>query len=249
VPTGIRYDEDALLAMKEPVLLRVTEPVKDIRDWAEQHIYAPLGYAPALDNDGRISPVNDEPDYYDATIIDNEITEPVPDWAAGERVYNDLTYQYPRYFVPSAGTVEAVDGILVRDVIVRYVDEQSIERHGEQVVDYDGIAFGAIGDGGAAATGTERGAALAQGRYERVFLRYRGGAELIRVPVMREVSAHLRAGSWVACDLSWMPNTDIGRRGLLWGGQVIGVHDLDCAWRELLIERADMPDDYGYPGS
>jgi hypothetical protein len=41
----------------------------------------------------------------------------------------------------------------------------------------------------------------------------------------------------VRIDLSWFPDHDTGRRGMLCGGQVLAIHDVDCAWRILLIER------------
>jgi hypothetical protein len=40
----------------------------------------------------------------------------------------------------------------------------------------------------------------------------------------------------VVVDLSWFPDYSTGKRGLLAMGQVIALGDLDCAWRQAVIE-------------
>jgi hypothetical protein len=107
-------------------------------------------------------------------------------------------------------------------------------------VTYDGSAFAAIGDEFGEPVLTVRdelGWTHADNRRTYILYRYSDGARSIEVPVMRDECATLRAGDWVTLDLSWFPNTETGRRVLSGvGGQVLAIHDVDCAWRILWIE-------------
>lgn len=247
VATGIRYAESDLLEMNDPVLLRITKAVTDVRSWAEKFAFAPTGWCPALDNDGRISPVSQVPpdDFSGLTDINNAITEPVPEWDAGERVVNVLRITYPRWYRLNVEDATAVDRLKEREVTHEYRSESSITNHGEQVVELDASAFSAIGDTNGKPIKSltdEKGYLLAQDRRLYVFDRYQNGAASWTVPVMREMVATLRAGSWVTTDLSWMPDYLTQRRGLVTGGQVLAIYDVDCAWRILLIEEV-LPQD------
>jgi len=240
-PTGIRYDEAALLAMTDPVRIRLTEPIEDARDWLEKYIYAPTGWIPALDADGRISPVSQVPPTspLGLVVINNPITEPSPDWNAGERVVNVLRFVYPRDYRPTSGTAEN-DGLLSREIVVEWTDEPSITRCGRQVLELKGDAFRAVGTSTAdplgGLTNEELGWQLSQLRQLHVQRRYSLGSPAITVPVMRHATSTLRAGSWVVVDLSWLPDYVTRRRGLLALGQVVSLGDLDCAWRQAMIE-------------
>jgi hypothetical protein len=242
VDTGIRYDMGALLEMDEPVLMRITRPVTDIRAWAEKHIYGPTGWVAALDNDGQISPKFQGwplPDDDAEATITNAISEPSSDWNAGELVVNRLVYEYPRFIAHAAS--KSADGIVARAIEIEYIDAASIVRHDEQLVEYDGSAFGAIGDvAGFPVVEEEAGARLAAERDTYILQRFRDGAPAFYVPVMRSATANLRAGDWVDVDISWIPNLDTARRGLVARGQLFAIRDLDCAWRGLLIVFGDL---------
>jgi hypothetical protein len=244
------------------ILLRQTEVVDDLRAWAEEHVYSPTGWFPALNNDGEISPRNQvPPETFEGLIqITNAVTEPMPDWDAGERIVNVLEYIYPRYYVAGIDEVskrvadhrhavrrdarpaDSVDPLLRRDITQEYRDEASITRHALQKVSYDGDCFSAIGDtyGNPIVGGTadEQGSQLAGLRRLYVFDRYRNGAPTIQVPVTRAHVALLRAGDWTVVDLTWFPDYVTERRGLLTGTQVLAIYDVDCAWRILLLEEA-----------
>jgi hypothetical protein len=243
VSTGIRYYEADLLEMQDPVLLRLTESVEDARAWAEEYIYAPTGWVPAMDNDGRISPRSQVPPatFDDLTSIDNAITEPVPNWNAGETIVNVLRFTYPRYYRLDPADADSIDRLTSREVEHEYRDPQSIVDHDIQLAEYNGSAFAAVGDetGQPVLTAQDEiGWGHAQARKLYIFDRYKNGAQLIEVPVMRSATATLRAGDWVVADLSWFPDYLTRRRGLVTGGQILAVRDLDCAWRVLLIEEA-----------
>lgn len=242
IPTGIRYNEADLLKMTDPVRLRITESVDDGRAWAESHIYAPDGWCPALDNDGQISPVDQVPpdDFSGELLISNPVTEPVPEWGAGERIVNDLFYTYPRLYPAAPEDVASIDRLAVRDITIEYRNDDSIKRFGLFKVEYDGSAYAAIGDEyGSAVRGVtrEQGWLQAQDRKLYIFDRYQWGTPIIEVPVMREHCALLRAGSWVRVNLTWFPNYQTQERHMICGAQVLAIYDVDCAWRVLLIEK------------
>jgi hypothetical protein len=247
VPTGIRYDAAALTAMTDLVLARITEPIDDLRDWAESQVYAPSGWIPALDNELKISPVSQVmPEDTDALPeITDSITEPVPDWTAGELIVNRLALTYRRYYPLASAT----DGVGVRDVTYEFQDPVSISLNGEQAAEYETDVFGSIGDnyGGAVIADIEEpGYQLAQDRKLYVFNRYQYGAQAVRVPVIRtlhlttpeitQISSLLRAGGWVRLTLSWLPDYGFQRRGTTMLAQIIAIADNDCAWRTLTIE-------------
>lgn len=232
----------SLAATETPtVLFRVTAPVEDFREWAEQYVYSPTGWIPALNNDGEISPKSQVPPESAAglTQLTDPITEPAPEWDAGERIVNNLRYTYPRWYRLDAGQSTAVDRLTERTVETIYRDEASITRHSLQGKDFPGEVFAAIGDTNGKpvlTTEDERGAVLAEYRRLYVFDRYRNGAVTIQVPVRRDYTATLRAGDFVIVDHSWFPDYVTRERGLLTMCQILAIRDVDCEWRVVLAE-------------
>ena len=252
IPTGILYDPLALAQMTDLVRIRLLEAVPDARDWLEKTIYAPTGWVPALDDLGRISPVSQVPpsDLLALKNINNANSEPSPDWNAGDRIVNVLTYTYQRDYRPSDPTqADGDDGLASRDVVMEFRDEPSITRNGEQTLDIDGSAFRAIGTSEALAVTTvdaELGYQLAYLRDQYVKWRYALGAPAFSLGLWRISLPTLRCGEWVSVDLSWLPDYITGRRGLVGLGQVVSIGDLDCCWRRGLIELVAVPAEEGY---
>jgi hypothetical protein len=249
IPTGIRYDAASLTVLDTPVRIRLTAPVADVRSWLEGAIYAPLGYAPALDTFARISPVSQVPPDTASglMVLHNGIVEPVSDWGSGDRIINVVRFIYQRDFKPGAGPTYGPYPLESRDVIIEYRDKESIQkRHNEHVLEINAAAFRAIGerDGEALPAGqeAETGWLLAEARGTLLLDRYSYGAPSMRFPVLRSATPGLRAGSWVVIDLSWLPDYLTSRRGLLALGQVIALNDLDCEWRQPLVELAGTLD-------
>lgn len=243
VPTGIQYDEDALLLMTDLVRFRLFEAISDARDWLELHIYAPTGWIPALDDLGRISPVSQvSPESVDGlTGITDAITEPSSNWNAGDRIINVIRFLYDRDYRPSnPANADTADGLAARPIVVEFEDTPSIARHGRKVLTIEADAFTAIGNPAAdPVSGTlfdEQGYQLAALRQLHVQNRYSLGAPSIQVAVMRLATLSLRAGSWVAVDLSWLPDYLTQKRGLVGMAQVVALGDLDCRWRQLTME-------------
>ena len=245
VPSGIRYDAAALALMTTPVSLRLFESITDARDWMEKFFYPVIGWAPALDSDGRVSPVSQiQPaDDTGLTVIDSAITEPRAAWGTGSRIINIVRFIYWRDYVPdpSLGVPKTGDGLAEKRVELEFRDEASIARHGEQLLEIDGRAFRATGTSQGQPIGdditAETGYQLAQLRNLHVKRRYASGAPSFPVAVMRSGTPAIRAGSFVVADIPWLPDPYVtGRRGLAGMAQVMSIADLDCAWRELSIE-------------
>lgn len=251
VASGIRYDAAALLAMTDPVRTRITEPITDARDYLEKYLYAPTGWIPALDRYGRISPVSQEApeDILGLPLLYDAITEPAPNWDAGERIVNLVRFILYRDFKPDdADQAQAVDGLSVvqsKDApgqLLEFLDPVSVQRHGPQVLEIDGRLFRAVGDplgnpvldGGATA---ETGYGLAFERRDHVLNRYSLGAPTMVVNVRRDLTPTLRAGSWVRVWLSWFPDYVTGERGLIALCQIVAIGDLDCVWRQVTMEQ------------
>ncbi|HEX6053455.1 MAG TPA: fibronectin type III domain-containing protein, partial [Gemmatimonadaceae bacterium] len=248
VPTGIRYDSTAVLAMTTPVRIRETEPAEDLRDFLEKHIYTPHGYAPALDSEGRVSPVSQIPPSSMAGLpeITATIAEPRPSWGAGARVINVLRFTYWRDYVPSGSEETTGDGLAAREIKLEYRNEDSITRHGEQVLEIDGRAFRAIGQPDSEPLDdditAETGHVVAELRDQHVRNRYLNGAPAFGMAVMRSGTPAVRAGSFVSVTLPWLPSLITGRRGLATVlAQVMALGELDCAWREVLLELVPPP--------
>jgi len=245
VPSDVLYDPAALAQMTDPVRAVITELVEDGRDWSERVVYSPTGWIPALDRDLRISPVSQVPPETTAGLTDvtNLVTNPLPDWNAGERIINVVGFTYDRYYVDALRAPDAIGHLRSREITHIYEDAASVRTHKEQRVTFDGVLFAALGDENGATRGlaSEYGFALAQLRKLYVLDRFKDGAQAIQVPVFRSVTALNRPGDWVVVDLSWFPDYLLRRRGMLTMMQVIAIRDLDCAWRLLLLEEAFPP--------
>jgi hypothetical protein len=261
ISTGIRYDAAVLATMTETVLLRVTEPVDDLRDWLEKYAYAPSGWAPALDRDGQISPIHQRFPTSTAGLltVDNSIAKAEPGWAHGTTIINLIQFKYHRVFLQPIDEngipVGYVDGLQLQEIERWYAAaggnlpiavtgpeflpsvSDSIALFGERQQTFEARAFHvdqAIGL--AFDPNTEQPAILAAERADTILPRYAFGTPVVAVAVRREPTATLRAGNWVGLDLSWMPEYRTGRRGLQRYAQIFELPDLNCAWRRLHME-------------
>lgn len=249
---SIAFDATAVAQLDSlDVLIRETEPADDARDYSESHIYGPSGWIPALDDEGRISPVSRErPTTVTGPAINDSRTEPSPDWNGGEVVVTSIEVSYNRYFVPAEvlGIKTESDGLAIKKISQQYVDADAILTEGDQPQSYDGSAFSAKGDvNGNALPGAETGNLLAQAARYEILARYREGAETMRVRCRRSTVPGIRVGMWCPASISWFPNTETGLRGLLMDAvQVLSVDNSECAWVYLLIEGSAIVAEPGY---
>ena len=248
VDPGIRYDATALDAMTQPVRLIMREIADDVRRWAEENVFKPLGFAPTLDQFGRIAPTSQRIDVDPATLITvgDAGIEPGPDWCAGDRVVNSVEFRYPRTWVVDGPDpdMELADfsGLVreSREVRVQERSDLSIARFGEERWETDGIACVALGNSDGTPLGLladEWGWELAAERRVHVFGRWKFGTPYADLTCLRSLTATLRVGDWMIVEPSWMPSYATGERGITDGyAQIIAIADLDCSWRRLTVE-------------
>ena len=241
----IRYDATALATMIEHVLLRQTEPVDDGRAFAEAQLYAPSGWIPALDDDGRISPVNrGRPDTIDSGLtITNAHVVPTTAWNTGTKIVSAVEFSWSRYFIPddASGFTVAGDGLAIRPIDLTYEDEESKLRYGDNVQTYDASAFSAVGDAlGLNLPGvTEQADLLSQFARFDVLDRFRAGVQAIAVQVRRSQLPLVRVGDWIPWNLSWFPDRATGLRGsVIDAAQIVSIRDDNCTWRTMTLEES-----------
>jgi hypothetical protein len=249
-PTRIRYNTTtmaALVAKLPYARVKITEPVDDIREWTETNIYKPTGYAPALDQFGKISPVNYT--LPDSTVTpfqldDTNIVEGGARWVhSSERVANKVTFKYKReYLLPAeAFNGEIASGIGERDV--EFTDiHTSVGLLGDHAVEYEPETIRAIGHPvtGAALNGQiidETGPKLAQARALDLFDRFGYGVQEMEIKAQRRDAAVAAAkvGDWAYVASSWMPNYATGKRGINRIAQIIAIKDVDPASRTFTL--------------
>lgn len=241
----IQFDADAFAQMQELVTLRQTEPIEDGRDWTESTLYSPSGWIPALDNDMRISPVSRaQPSFIDDGLqVNDNNCIPAANWNQGQRTVSEITYTYPRWYVPIDPFIEVTeyDGLAKRDITVTFQDPESELRYGKQAETYDASAFAAIGDedGLNIAGVSEQASLLAQAANFDVLERFRSGVQSIAVQVRREYIVSARVGAWLPWDLSWFPDRVSGLRGSTTGAaMIVSLRDDDCVLRTIVIEES-----------
>lgn len=241
----IRFDPDAFVPLTEAVLLRQTETVDDGRAFTEKSLYQSSGWIPALDNDGRISPISrGRPETIDPYLtITNGQVVPTAGWNTGTKTVSSIEYNYNRYFIPdpTIGFETAGDGLAIRSVDIEYDDAESKLRYGDNPETFDATAFSAIGtDEGLNLPGvTEQAELLAQFARFDVLDRFRAGVQAISVMARRIHLPTVRVGDWIPWDLSWLPSRTTGLRGSqVDAAQIVSIRDDNCVWRTLTLEES-----------
>lgn len=246
----IPYDEAALLAIDEPVLIRQTEPEPDLREYFEKLCKA-LGVAPALDSAGAVSPVRTRlPDEnVPLPILGDTNCEAAPGWEHPiTGAVTVVEFDYPRYtYSPPDQDPQADrssgDGVraVQQPVRVEPLDAALLDVMGEQVHEVDAFPFGALGgvDGQPASgdVSNESGFQIAYGMGHQLIDRLAFGGQSSFVRAMRSDAdvAALRVGDWVLDQRSWAPHYAQGERGRNHLAQVMAIQDLNPAWREIRL--------------
>lgn len=245
----IAYDESALLALATPVRGRLTEPIEDLRQWAEKHCYPIAHAAPTLNPDGEISPITYLLPDENETLVDLNDTNCRPSgggWSHGsEDAVNLVRVKYNRDFrlTPTREDKKAPLSDLVRsrEVSVEYRVQESIDLLGEQKIEVESMLLTSLGgaDGGPIFGDSvdETGALVARRLHFGLTDRFVLGGQYFRTQIDRSDSdvEGLKGGSWVTASMSWMPDYLSGERGLARLGQVVGRRNLNAAWAELVL--------------
>jgi hypothetical protein len=249
----IKYDAVQVATLTAPVLARLTKPIEDIRQWTEDHIYKPLGYAPALrytEDYGYIFPVRLDPIEADADLPEIDNATVIPDgseWSqeSGSAV-NLARFVYPRFYVPEDDWIEVgPDGIAVRTITRERLDAASAKLIGEAVWEVgdssDPSIFGAIGT----PQGTQRSdvpeetaAGLLRERWDVFRATRLYGAQRWTMPCHWSASKDFQVGDEVRVSVPWWPDYQTGRRGMDRVGIIVSIADPDYGTRVVTVEDA-----------
>lgn len=244
----VRYNEAACLALFEPVRLRLTESESDLRAWVEKNIYQPLGAAPALDDDGAVSPIRYELPVAGAALVeinDGNTRHEETTWShSGADAVNRVVLKYVREYRVQPeddplGERTAADGILERSISIETESGDSLALLGEETLEMAPVTFRALGTGaGVPLSGDvsdETGYQLGRLRGRQIIDRFRYGGQFVTVRCRASETSGVRVGDWVYLGLSWLPDYTTGRRGCNRYAQVLGARSLNPAWREFKL--------------
>lgn len=241
----IDYDEDAvnLMAVATPLArLRVTKSEPDLRDWVQKNIYKPLGYAPVLSSDGRITPTKYALPSVDADLVElNDSNCRDATWMHSYKdVANKVIFKYKRQEV--VDDPEQILGVDIEERDVEYVAvHASAALFGPKPIEYEPDTvrswLRASANGSVPNAMDELGTQLALLRKTEIFDRYVYGAQRVKVNAFRSDPdvASLNIGDWVLLGHSYLPDYGTGERGMSRIGQIVRIQDMDPLVRELEI--------------
>lgn len=250
---GLIDDEDAVLALDTPIRIRSKKVVDDARGWVEKNVYQPLGAAPALDLQGRISPIRYALPAADVEVpeINDAIVGPEASWShPSDNTVNVVRMKYFRdYRVPEEGDPYGLrsdgDGIASKEVEqeFRFGISPSERLLGEQAHEIETEAFRALGgtDGSPVSgdVADETAAQLAKERTRQATDRYLFGGQIFGLPCRRAgLPNGLREGAWVLVAASFLPEYSTKRRGANRLCQIVTLRPVDPALVELTLEDA-----------
>jgi hypothetical protein len=265
----IRYNPEALdafAAATPRARFRLDSPENNLREWVQEHVYAPLGYAPSFDQDMRIFPIPWEfPDTEEELPeLDAERIIPVGDWRHElSSVINAVRYTYIRELLPETTEEGATDPRTGRKLAPwELLEEIEVQRTrinaasaailGVREIRYAPTTVRSIGtSSGRPVSGDsadELGEQLAGGISSSLLARFPFGAPhyTAELSTRHPDVFELTIGQWVRARPSWMPEYSLGKRGANRIMQVVGLSDIEPNRR--LVHLVDgAPDDAELP--
>ena len=280
-PPAIRYDPDALAAFRTstpPARVFLTEQPDDMREWVEQNIFAPIGYAPGLDTEMRVTPVAWKLPSDPSAIPELPVGAIVPigDWQhSADTVINAVDYTYHREhldplhdvvehktkrflgFLWKTGTQDIVtekdtrapwQRLVEQEVQRHYLNADSVTTFGPKKIEYTPATIRSIGSvEGKPISGDvqdETGQQLADALGEAVLKRFKRGAPKFEAQCVAtdDTVQDLKIGDWVRVAATWMPDYQLGRRGLRRFMQIYSISDEDPSVRHVSLVDGGVPD-------
>ncbi len=246
-PLNIRYDQARMaeLVTNTPLCRAIiTEPVDDLRAWTEEHIYKPLGLAPAINQSGEIYPISYRLPELDVELVElnDGNTKEDASWSnrAGDTV-NRISFTYKRDFLRTAKSPDEtnLERFQSRDVIIPHITGSAALVNSKEVTFAPAtvreLSSTALGETLSGSISDELGDKLAKLRAEELFDRYEYGGQRITATCRRsdpDIEA-LKIGDWTLVSLSWLPDLQSGIRGGSRLAQVISLKDVNRGWRQL----------------
>jgi hypothetical protein len=243
----IRYDpiRMAAFAAKTPIANLVKqEVVDDRRAWIEEHIYKPLGYAPALDELGRVVPIKYSLPDEDTPLLALDDSNVISaEWSHDQsEVVTKVEFTYHRdYGIDGkVGNFQSLQ-LKTREIIHQRISVDSILL-GEKVINYEPDTVRSIsnqvdGEANDGNVQSELGAQLAMRRGLDAINRFSKGAQRINVKARRGQAGiqDAKVGDWVTVGVSWLPDYVSGTRGINRLGQIIKIKNMGPSVRDFVV--------------
>lgn len=245
----IRYNAagmTAFIAATPNARVRITKIVEDMRPWVEENIYKPMGYAPAINQDGEVVPVSlFLPDASITPItLDNtncksaewkhtssdSVTKTTWRWKSEGLtgpLYKGNWWKPPRPIVLDVQEIDREDVYLAASAT--YVGTKEVTYEPETFRDID--PPGAYDAAQTNSTGRQ-----AQKVSRGLIDRFRFGGQHIMVKGAKRSDtgvAALKVGDWVICGFTNLPDYGTHVRGMSRLAQVIKIKDVDPLSRDM----------------
>jgi hypothetical protein len=213
-------DLDEFAATTPPAAMKLTEKVDDRRSWIEEHIYMPLGAAPAID-EGVIRPVYSRPPAFGAVlpILNNDNITIRTDWRRRtEDAVSEVEFDYARLFLVDVTDEKGKTTVqqASRDVIIVHKGTSRMNRP----LVYKPATVVALGtrNGGESVLGigSEIGDQLCRARAAEWLVRFLKGSQTIEAKgdLSSDALKNARNGDWFRCQVTWLPDDSTLERSM-----------------------------------
>lgn len=249
----IKYDTTimaALVTNTPRARAIISKSEEDMHEWLQKNWYKPLGYAPALNAQGKIKPIKYAiPDVSAAlTQLDNTNLTSANWMHSSKDTVNKIVFKYKREYAVSSDhgqmtrqgyTANGPNTISEQDVEVVFV-HASAALLGPKTVEYEPVTVRSrvIQSGDKPVIPNvldDLGARLGTARKFELFDRFAYGCQRVAAVAKRSDAAvaALTVGDWVLMGATWLPDYVSGIRGINRIMQVMSVQDLDPITRSI----------------
>lgn len=232
-----------------PIRARITAPVEDMKKWAEENLLQPVNAFPVTNyQDGKTYAVRYELPTSDGPALvelnDNNCRELSASWDhTTDETVNYVEFEYIRdIYVPAEydykGEYAAGDMLMERKVVYKNLDLPSIDLLDEQKLSIKPETIRSNGSFYTTAQNSmegEIGESLAKKFFSAAVERFKYGSQRVNCQIKRDVAKDIKAGQFVLCAMSWLPDYITKRRGLNRLMQVVGINDVDFNWTEISL--------------
>lgn len=247
VPTNVKYDATAMAAFvaNTPTFRLLQEKsVDDMRQWLEDNVYKPLGYAPCLDAAGNVVPVSaalPDPSYNPITLDNTNCVD--ANWEHNTEdgvTRTDFKWVIDALNTSTGGnsTLAPMERLITFNQEAIYLDGAAAYIGIQEIV-YEPSGVRDIANStsyNAAITST--GQTLALSTSHAMIDRFRFGGQRITVTGARRSDANVQAaklGDWVIAGFSALPDYTTGKRGISRLAQIISIKNTSGLTRDFVL--------------
>lgn len=249
VPPRVQYDVAAMAQMEIdtlPMAGIVYEIVTDMKGWVEENIYKINGYAPALNPSGLVIPVKyalPDPSVPLLEITDALVEEKKAEWEHSDALaVNKVSFTYQRDLVPGSLIFLSGTRIISTDVTIEDWNLGSAALFNAKALEFKPVTAHTVVRGGGILAAipnlaSEVGWRLAMARSADALTRFGSGAQQCKITAKASnlgVYA-AEAGDWVIVNVSWLPDYQTRRRGIMRLMQITRVKKATPITREFTL--------------